>query len=140
MKAKTAGLIALGAISIGILIGFIVGAISFTSPGKFNVPGMLITWCIFGFVSIVLAVMAGVIKNQEVLIEQSKKEASENDSDLNDGGVYTGTPEHQTGTPEQQVSTPEQNMYNTAQNSNNAALNFNDSEQNSDDNDIEDEY
>jgi len=87
MKAKSLGMIALGTLSIGILVGFIVGALTLTSPGKFYVTGMLVTWCIFGAATIILLVMTGVIKSQELQMEQSTKNETGSDTDTENPDV-----------------------------------------------------
>jgi len=87
MKAKSLGLIALGVLSIGILVGFIVGAVTLPQPGKFNLSGMLITWCIFIITSIVMFVFSAILKDQEIQLEKSNKAAIENDPDINDPDI-----------------------------------------------------
>ena len=87
MKAKTVGMIALGTLSIGILVGFIVGALTLTSPGKFYATGMLVTWCIFGVASLILLVITGVIKSQELQNEQNTKNEIESGTDTDNPDV-----------------------------------------------------
>jgi len=84
MKAKSTGIIALGVISIGLLIGLIVGALAPVHPGEFSLSGMLITWCIFGVASIVLLVMSGVLKSHEIQAEQNKQVPDDETPDSND--------------------------------------------------------
>ena len=86
MKAKSTGIIALGVMSIGLLFGLIVGALAPVRPGGFSLPGMLITWCIFGVASIVLLVMSGVLKSHEIQIEESKQTPADETPDSSDSG------------------------------------------------------
>jgi len=77
MNAKATGLIALGTMSVGILVGFIVGIL--TQPRGFNATGMFAAWGVFGFISLALVVISGVLKNQEILNEQNKPSVAEED-------------------------------------------------------------
>ena len=78
MKAKSIGIITVGIMSIGLLVGFIVGALTLTKPGGFSIHWMLITWCVFGVASLILLVITGVVKSQEIQLEQIKKIEDEN--------------------------------------------------------------
>jgi len=87
MKAKSTGIIALGVISIGLLLGLIVGALAPVRPGGFSLSGMLITWCIFGVASITLLVISGVLKSHEIQIEERKKTSGEETPDSSDSNI-----------------------------------------------------
>jgi len=81
MTAKTAGILALGAIAIGILVGFIVGILSLTHPGEFSATRMLTVWGIFGIISLALFIITGVLKSQEIQLEQTKQSDTDSDDD-----------------------------------------------------------
>ena len=83
MKAKTISIIALGTLSVGILIGFIVGVLSISQPGGFSLTRMFIAWCIFGILSFILLVFSGFVRDQEILEERNKQTEEETNNDSN---------------------------------------------------------
>jgi len=98
MKAKTAGILALGAISIGILVGFIVGALSITHPGEFSVARMISAWVFFGVISLGLIVLAGFLKSREIQDEQNKPNEQSNQNDID---IIQNVEAHDSTTPVQ---------------------------------------
>ena len=83
MKANSLGLVTICVLSIGILFGFIAGALNLSPPFTFNVSRMIITWVIFAVISIGLGVITLLTKSQELLLEQTKQdEAFEDNPDI----------------------------------------------------------
>ena len=107
MSSKNLRIVALGTLAIGILVGFMAGALTLSNPRDFNSSRMLITWCVFGVASLIFLVVSATVKDQEPEAEQNTEEnnqiAIENNHIATENNHITTSPYQQPNPEESKI-------------------------------------